>query len=109
MRIYLILAGIILVLSTGLYFSLSATFTAKSELRATKVSLDQAIAKNKGLEAFTESLQGQVLEANTKSGASRRGVEDALLKEKEWSNTAVPSDITTELCSRINCSTPESR
>ena len=102
-KVYAIIAGVILALSVGLYYSLSGLFTARAEVKATNALLVQAKASNAALEAFTVSLQEQVKKSYMDASQSRQGIEHALSKEAEWRDAAVPADVTSELCKHLNC------
>lgn len=107
--IRLILAGVILALIIGLYYSLSAAFTAKSELKGTKASLAVAIAQNEGLARAAAEVQAQVQHVQTKSTKLRQSTEHAIHQEPDWASTAVPAVVIDELCASLRCVTPTTR
>jgi hypothetical protein len=107
-RVYAILAGIILALSVGLWYSLSGLFTARSELQATNALLVKAAAQNKSLEAFTEALQEQVKKAHLESSVARQGIEN-VLQDLDWAEGVIPEPVANELCKQLNCQPSETR
>lgn len=102
LKIYAILGVLLLGLSGGLYLSLSALFTARSELKATNAKLNNAIASNRLLEAFTADLQKQVQKASVDARLTRQGIE-YVLQEESWSDDSTPSAVVDELCKHLTC------
>ncbi len=107
-KVYAIIAGIILALSVGLYYSLSGLFAARSELQATNALLDSAIAQNKSLEAFTDAIQQQVVKAHLESSSARQGLEN-VLQDLDWTEGSTPQPVVDELCKQLNCQSSETR
>lgn len=102
-KVYAVIAGVILALSAGLWYSLSGLFKARAEVEATNVLLIKANATNAALEAFTVSLQEQVKSSYLRSSAARQDLEYVLSKEIEWRDAATPADVTNELCKHLTC------
>lgn len=107
-KVYAIIASIILALSVSLYFSLSGLFTARSKLQATNALLNSAIAQNKSLEVFTEAMQQQVVKAHLESSAARQGLEN-VLQDLDWAEGSTPQPVVDELCKQLNCQSSETR
>lgn len=103
MRIYAALAVLILALSTGLWYSVSKLFTARSELTSTKVALDKQIKATEALQALIGSIQTNTQKVQVKSTESRQEINHALKENQEWANAAVPSDVGAVLCKSTRC------
>jgi hypothetical protein len=102
---YLVLGGIVLGLSLGLYYSLSALFTARSDLvhaNAQVASLNELLAKAR---ANADAAQ---VSANA-SGQVRGEVDHALSKNRAWGDSPVPDAVVDGLCKHLVCASSASQ
>lgn len=98
MRIYAILAAIILALSLGLWYSLSKLITARSELTSTMVALDGEKARNEALQGVIGGIQTGAQKAAESASQTQREIKHALQENPDWASTAVPAAVRAGLC-----------
>ncbi len=108
-RVYSTIALVFLLLSGGLYYSLSQLFTARAELQATQVSLHKVIDDAAALVARVEGIQVQVLQVSAKTSKTQREVNHVIAQAPEWASTDTPQPVVDELCKFLNCPEPKAR
>jgi hypothetical protein len=107
MKVYAIIAGLILSLAAGLYWSLSALTESKVKLRATQVQVLSLEALLRASEERTARIQVQVQRTTLESNRNRQEVQRALRVNQDWSSTTVPADVVAGLCQSTKCTSPE--
>lgn len=99
----LILLGVLGALCLGLYLSLSALFTARSELASTQRTVDTLNATVAAYKANAEHVAIVVHD----SAADKQVIDHALSTNQDWASTAVPDAVVAGLCKNSVCKTGE--
>lgn len=104
MKQYLLIGIVVLALTS--WYSVSALFTARSELRASVVHTKALEGSLRALQERTGRIQGSVSKVITESTEKRQEVSNVLQEHPDWSSTPVPVSIQSGLCSAISCADP---
>lgn len=103
MRTKLIIFGVFGALCLGLYLSLSALFTARSELVHTQRTVNVLNAAVEAYKANAEAANAVVHQSN----ADREVIHAALSANQDWASAPVPDAVIAGLCKNSNCKAGE--